>query len=136
MQVRFTVDGPAHGKGRPRFTRTGHAYTDAKTKAYEHEIAVACKRAMMGALPTEKGVEVTLLIRVAPPASTSKKKVESMLQGILLPLKKPDIDNVFKAVADGCNGIAYADDKQIIGIDITKRYAASDGIDVTITEVL
>lgn len=134
LNIHFTVDGKPHGKGRPRFTRNGHAYTDAATKTYEHRIALACKGAMNGAPPSEKGVEVTLSIRVAPPESVSKRKSADMLDGKILPLKKPDIDNVLKAVCDACNGIAYRDDRQVVGIELTKRYAEKSGVDVVIRE--
>ena len=33
--LEFTVDGEPVGKGRPRFTRNGHAYTTEKTADYE-----------------------------------------------------------------------------------------------------
>lgn len=34
----FFVPGRPRGKGRPRFTRTGHAYTDEATRDYEAHI--------------------------------------------------------------------------------------------------
>lgn len=40
--------------------------------------------------------------------------------------KKPDIDNVLKAVQDALNGLAYADDSQIVRVEITKVVAAGD----------
>ena len=57
------------------------------------------------------------------PKSTSKKRKEMMLQGILLPDKKPDCDNILKCIADSLNTIAYDDDKQIVHMDIEKYYS-------------
>ena len=33
--IKFTIPGPPQGKGRPRFTKSGHTYTPAKTAEYE-----------------------------------------------------------------------------------------------------
>ena len=35
IKVEIEVSGQPRGKGRPRFTRNGHTYTDAKTKEYD-----------------------------------------------------------------------------------------------------
>ena len=37
-----------------------------------------------------------------------------MLNGELLPAKKPDIDNIVKAVLDALNEVAYRDDTQAV----------------------
>ncbi|WP_163360796.1 RusA family crossover junction endodeoxyribonuclease, partial [Klebsiella aerogenes] len=49
------------------------------------------------------------------------------LLGLLKPTSKPDIDNLLKAVADGMNGIVYADDAAIVSFSCSKVYAAGDG---------
>lgn len=36
--VDFTVPGEPRGKGRPRFSKSGHTYTDSETRAYENKI--------------------------------------------------------------------------------------------------
>lgn len=33
--IGFTIEGAPVPKGRPRFTRTGHTFTPAKTRQYE-----------------------------------------------------------------------------------------------------
>ena len=38
MRIQFTVPGVPVGKGRPRFTRGGHAYTPEKTAAFEEKV--------------------------------------------------------------------------------------------------
>ena len=68
------------------------------------------------------------------PKSTSKKKRIQMLQGILLPDKKPDIDNILKCVADSLNTIAYDDDKQIVHMDIEKYYGEEPRTEVILKE--
>ena len=34
-EIKFTIEGEPKGKGRPRFTRGGHAYTPKETVEYE-----------------------------------------------------------------------------------------------------
>ena len=84
----------------------------------------------------ERGKPVTLRIvaRFLPPKSTSKKRTALMLDGKELPLKKPDIDNIVKVVADALNGVAYHDDTQIIMVVAKKVYSSLEGLDVTVEE--
>ena len=57
-----------------------------------------------------------------------------MLAGDLLPCKKPDIDNIAKAVLDALNGVAYGDDNQVTALEVSKHYAAEAHVDVIIFE--
>lgn len=136
MRLSFTIPGAPHGKGRPRATRFGRGvrlYTDAKTASYESLVALAAQQALGGREPLSGPLVLTVLVRMAPPASASKKAREAMLAGELHPAKKPDLDNVLKSVLDGCNGVAFADDAQVCWINAGKVYAAVAGVDVVIT---
>lgn len=132
--MNFTVPGKLHGKGRPRFTRAGHAYTDPITRAYENKIAAAYKAAggvSFGNAPIELYVEARFPI----PKSTSKANKLKMLMQNLFPCKRPDIDNIVKAVADGLNGgIAYDDDAQIVRLEARKKYSEQEGLFIVINE--
>ncbi|WP_091738899.1 RusA family crossover junction endodeoxyribonuclease [Phenylobacterium immobile] len=133
----FTIPGNPRGKGRPRATRFGagvRLYTDAKTASYEGLVAHAAHVALGARDPLEGALEINVLVRIAPPASASKKAVASMLAGEVAPAKKPDLDNIVKAVLDGCNGVAFKDDAQICWINAGKIYAAKAGVDVTIRQ--
>ena len=44
MTIKFTVPGVPVGKGRPRFTRGGHAYTPEKTAAFEEKVRLCWKK--------------------------------------------------------------------------------------------
>jgi Holliday junction resolvase RusA-like endonuclease len=135
--VAFTIPGAARGKGRPRATRFGKGvrlYTDAKTASYEGLIAYAAQQALGRRDPLAGALVVTVLVRIAPTLSTSKKARAEMLAGTLHPAKKPDLDNVVKSVLDGCNGVAFRDDAQVCWLNVGKIYAANAGVDVVITE--
>ncbi len=46
-----------------------------------------------------------------------------MLNGEILPTKRPDGDNIIKVILDALNGFVYHDDAQICKIYFTKKYA-------------
>lgn len=135
--VSFTVPGEPIGKGRPRATtRAGHAalYTPKKTANYESLIAHAAHQAMAGAAPVEFACQVQLSITVGVPASWSKKKQAAALAGQVLPTKKPDTDNVVKAVFDGMNGVVWRDDVQAVDLFVRKRYGAAPCVFVRVSQ--
>lgn len=59
-----------------------------------------------------------------------------MMKRLVLPTKKPDIDNVLKSVLDGLQGVAYKDDKNITSARISKRYSAEPRLEIYMTEEL
>ncbi len=122
-EIEFVVYGRPKGKGRPRFTLDGHAYTPQTTKAYEKEIRNAFQAAggtSFGAVPV--AVEVTAYYPV--PKSAKKSDKEAMAAGMVVPMVKPDIDNVLKAILDGIQGNdgAFHDDVQVVSVKATKKY--------------
>lgn len=46
-----------------------------------------------------------------------------MLNGEILPTKRPDGDNIIKVILDALNGFVYHDGAQICKIYFTKKYA-------------
>lgn len=133
--IEFVVPGNPRGKGRPRMTRNGHVYTPAETAAYENLIALACKDARGDNSPYNSPVSVHIYVGKQVPASKSKRTKQAMLAGEIRPATKPDLDNVIKAVLDGCNGVAYLDDKQIVELSTEAWYADEPRIVVKIKEV-
>lgn len=111
-------------KARPRFTRYGHTYTPKKTADYEKAIAEYWRQATHNfQYDREQALIVNLVFGMPIPKSTSKSKTELMANGTIRPTKKPDVDNLAKAVMDGLNGVAWADDSQVVRVSIYKEYA-------------
>lgn len=134
----FTIPGDPRGKGRPRATTIGgHArmFTDAKTASYENLVKLAALRALGNRAPLDEALSVEVAVRMTPAASHSAKKRAAMLSGEIMPTKLPDIDNVVKAVLDGCNKVAFRDDALIVRLVAVKRYAAIPGVDVEIQPI-
>ena len=95
---------------RPRFTKSGHVYTDKLTTAEAAAIANAYRG------PFFQG-KVYIRIDVYPklPKSTPKGIKSAPC------LKKPDVDNIGKQFLDALQGKAYADDKQVAELHVIKH---------------
>ena len=140
QSVIFHVPGKPQGKARARTVRNKYtgktlSYTPDSDVLYENFIKERFLQASDG-LFLEQGTPVALRIvaRFLPPKSTSKKRAALMLDGKELPLKKPDMDNIVKVVADALNGVAYHDDTQIVMVIAKKAYSAVEGLDITVEE--
>jgi Holliday junction resolvase RusA-like endonuclease len=130
----FYIPGEPQGKGRPRFTREGRAYTPSKTAAYE-SIVRACYMAACKSDPFPKDVPLVVTIEAifGLSKSDSTKKQQAKLCGMVRPTKKADADNIAKIVCDSLNGIAYHDDSQVTTLHVIKRYGAEAGVEVWIS---
>ena len=107
------VDIMPKGKERPRFTANGHVYTpDAQA---EHERAI--RRAWMdrwGMEPVSSKCPVAVIVSFSKPLPKSVRQPRPWII-------KPDIDNLAKSVLDALNGVAYADDAQIVKLQAVKQ---------------
>lgn len=134
----FTVPGQPQGKGRPRIGKVGqHArmFTPSKTVAYEGLVSHAAQQAMAGRVLLDGPCVVSMDIVCQVPASWSMKKQAQAIRGEIRPTTKPDIDNVEKAVFDGCNGVVWRDDVQVVQVTKAKRYGAMPGVSVSIAVI-
>lgn len=131
----FSVPGQPQGKGRAKIVRIGgfsRMATPAKTVAYEGLIAHEAQAAMAGAAPLEVAVGVNVFVDCQVPASWSDKKRRMAIAGELLPMAKPDVDNVVKAIFDGMNGVVWRDDVLAVDVRIRKRFAATPRVRVEV----
>lgn len=124
----FLANLKPQGKARPRFSRkSGVVYTPAKTAKYEKAIAKAYVDTGGKCIPADCYVSVTVCAFFPIPKSYSKKKRKACIDRDLRPDKKPDMDNILKAVLDALNKVAYEDDKQVVELIGRKYYTESDG---------
>jgi len=112
MKTTFTVPGLPIGKGRPKFTRTGHTYTPEKTRTYEDKVRLCWKTQIGQTFPAGVPILVSGVAYFPIPKRTSQKKAAE-LEGAFH-LKRPDTDNLVKAVLDALNGHAYPDDSAVM----------------------
>jgi Holliday junction resolvase RusA-like endonuclease len=136
--MRFSIPGEPYGKGRPRVVNVGNrtmAFTPHKTVSYENLVKMEYQAQSEGKTFTDKQVRMNIRAYYGLPKSDSRSKRTAKLAGIIRPTKKPDIDNVYKIIADALNGIAYNDDSQIVSASVEKLYSETPRVDVTIEEV-
>ncbi|OVE45679.1 RusA family crossover junction endodeoxyribonuclease [Chromobacterium violaceum] len=138
-RITFTVPGAPVGKGRPKVSTRGgkfaRMYTPEKTASYEGLIALAAQQAMAGRAPLNGPADVSIIMVLPIPTSWSKRKQAAALAGQVFPTKKPDADNVVKAIFDGMNGVVWVDDVQACDIAVMKRYGAAPGVTVAVQEI-
>lgn len=126
----------AVGKERPRFSQWGnYVYTPKKTRDFEDLVAMYACQAMAreSAAISDGPICLAVVVYTKIPASWKGKKRKDAVDGTTWPMKTPDGDNIFKALADSMNGIVYVDDKQVVQFRFKKVYAAEDSIRVVVT---
>jgi len=122
-RIDFWMQGEPVGKGRPRFTRQGRAYTPKKTRDYELKLAskASDKMVELGLDPIDVPCRVSVMAQFAIPKSYSKKRREAATMGEIIPTRV-DADNVLKIITDACNGVLYEDDRLIYKMTVQKRF--------------
>ena len=139
--ISLVVLGEPMGKQRPRATFVaGHAtiYTPKKTQGYEARFASAYADKYPDLPPTSEAVRVTIeaYFPLTKADFNSKgepnKKGTAKLKDELHCTKKPDCDNIAKAVLDGLNGVAFLDDNQVISLAVTKAYSLQPRVAVSV----
>lgn len=117
--ITFTIPGKPFAKQRPRFSRrSGHAFTPGETVSFERQVGIIASQRFSE--PLSGPVLIQICAVFSPPASASKKRRNDMLDRCHT--QKPDLDNIVKAITDGLNRIAFADDSQIAAIHATKKW--------------
>ena len=127
MIYEFEVPGKVIGKGRPRLNSyTGVVYTPTKTKDYESLVEQYFLLKYPRFKILEGRIKVSIIAYFSIPKATKKSDIS--------PTKKPDIDNIVKAVLDSMNKFAFKDDNQITKLEVEKKYALEDKIYIKIEE--
>jgi Holliday junction resolvase RusA-like endonuclease len=123
--ITFTIPGEPVAKGRARsFVRNGHVahYTPEKTARYENLVKLAAQQAMGEQAPVKCAVGLIVRAFMGIPTSWSQKKQRAAALGEITPTKRPDLDNIVKAIKDGANGVTWKDDSQAVDVRASKRY--------------
>ena len=100
--VTFTVFGNPLPKQSFKH-KGGQAYTPARIKAWQDTVGWAAREAMAGQEPFEGSLYAELTF-----IRGDKRRV--------------DLDNLSKAVLDGCNKIVWVDDQQVFTLFLSKGY--------------
>lgn len=121
--VCFAIPGKPFAKQRARATRMGRVYTPKETVRFEQVVAQIAIEHFPA--PFVGPVRLTVIATFAPAASWSRKKREATIGQFHV--QKPDTDNLLKAILDGLNRIAFADDSQVAEIVARKQWGTESG---------
>lgn len=124
------VDGVPVPKGSTRSfvnPKTGRVVTlaDAKgIKPWSSILAWSARSAMGSAKPYEGPLFVALAFHLPRPKTVKRS----------LPIVKPDLDKLERAVLDPLTGIVWIDDAQVVRLQSSKCYAGKlgPGVDITV----
>ena len=138
QELNFVIPGSPIGQGRPKFsTINGHAkaYDPEKSRNYKAYVRMLATQAMK-----ETGFEMIdgpcvldIIAYFEVPKSKSKKFREAALMELERPTKKPDADNIVKAIQDALNGLVYKDDAYIVHLACQKFYSDNPRVEVFVT---
>nr|DAO80765.1 MAG TPA: Endodeoxyribonuclease RusA [Caudoviricetes sp.] len=135
-KVKFTVLGEPKGKGRPRFTKIGKAFTPKQTVNYETLIRIEYGLQTKGFRFSNNAMLNMIILAYYPISKSGSKKLrEKKRNNVIRPTIKPDMDNIVKIVADALNKIAYYDDTQIVDCQVSKFFSDNPRIEIEIKEV-
>lgn len=133
--VTFVVEGiKPYGKQSVRFTKKGFSYIPKETRDYQnivkHSFLEQTTLQERKFLLEQDNLSVDVVAMFSPPKSYSVTKKNRLLNTPYN--KKPDADNILKALLDAINGIAFTDDAVISRITINKIYKNVEGIIVVL----
>lgn len=134
-EAQFTFYGEGKGKQRTGQAEDGHRYTQKPTKNFMACIYAASED-VKPPKPLEGPIELIVLHYHAIPKKYQKPKfIEQIKKLLLWPLKKPDFDNVEKAVADALNKVFWTDDKNVVRSFYEKKYSDVPRVEVWVREI-
>lgn len=132
--LKFTIDGEVQPQERPRFSRQGgfvKTYDPPKSANYKKLVSKIAEQYRMDSL-IESEIRLTIDVYRSIPKSTTKKDLKRIEEGELLPVKKPDVDNLAKGIKDGITGVLWKDDSLIVELIVRKFYSHNPRAEVTI----
>jgi Holliday junction resolvase RusA-like endonuclease len=133
--IKIVIPGKPVPKGRPRFTKSGHAFTPQKTRKWEKHAQLCAKKIMSGRKPITGPIHITVIAMLEIPKSWPEWKKSASSKGYIAPTGKPDKNNIVKAAEDALNGVVWVDDGQVVSSSEIKRYNVDTCV-IVIAELL
>lgn len=116
--MKITAEIEAVPKARPRITANG-TFLPKRNRQFREALQQILKAAMKGSPPMETALRVSL--HFFKPCKTTSRRFG-------------DLDNLAKAVLDAANGIIFADDSQIIALEVLK-FEGSGRIEMEVMKI-
>lgn len=126
MRITFTIPGQPVAWGRVKRGQYGQVYVPARTKKHEALVGALAKVAglRVGIFDDGRPLWMSLIFHLSNRLAKMEDKPNP---------KRPDADNLCKAILDGLAPI-WKDDAQVVGLHITKFYSRTPRTEITITD--
>ena len=124
---KYTILGDPRPQGRPKFFRRGNfvgAYDPKQSRDYKQTLAAQLAAQSPEFIEQGKAVSIYVEFIFARPKSLPKRVEDHV--------KKPDLDNLIKALKDAAKGILWHDDSQVVQLSARKIYSSTP---MTVIEV-
>lgn len=139
MKQTFRYDGIPKAQGRPRFARMGKfvkAYDPKDSRQYKDNIAAQIVAQKPVLIDREKPIRLWLSFYLPRPKGHYNSKGEIKLQHLpSFHTKKPDLDNMVKAIKDSLKGILWYDDSQVYFTEATKSYSDKASVHIIVEDL-
>lgn len=108
-------------------------FTNKKAQAGKDAIAWEFKKIWGGRDPYLGPVRMHIDAIFEIPSSWPKKVIRAAIEGRVLHIADPDIDQIIKQIMDAIKGLIYIDDNQVAKLGkVTKRYGDAQRTDIII----
>lgn len=131
MRIKATILILPIGKARARHAVKGGrvmTYTPAKTRLAEAVIQTQIRQEVLkhGVFGGDQPIRLVAIFYRPRPKHLPKR--------VTLPIARPDVDNMYKLLADSLEKFVYANDSQITSADIKKRFGSPPRIELLLEE--
>lgn len=121
------IQGPPVAMGRPRFTKTGRAYTAQTSRTYKDEAVKALKDGTGEDWTPLDGIFKIKIAFVHPRTKRLILKKGPLPHGRIWRPKKPDLDNLIKMVLDCITqSEIWIDDNRVVSLTAEDYYCGED----------
>ena len=125
--IQFTVYGlPVPQGSKKVIGKNVIEMADARLRSWRQDVAATAREAMKGASPYVEPVDVRLMFWLPRPQAhygTGRNAGKLKASAPIVPAVSPDLDKLTRAVLDALTGIVFRDDKQVVGMTLSKLYA-------------
>lgn len=135
--ISFEIIGEPVAQGRPRagksFSGKTVLYNPAKSRDFKQYVRIVASQHKPSELITGPIHLELIFYQMTPKKYQTKPKQALIDAGILLPVTKPDVDNLAKGVKDGLSKIIWQDDSQVVSLNVRKFYSMTPRVFVNIS---
>ena len=139
MKQAFHYEGIPKAQGRPKVFRRGNlvgAYDPKDSRAYKNNVAAQIVAQNPVLIEREKPIKLWLTFYLPRPKGHYNSKGAVKPQHIFTAhTKKPDLDNLVKAVKDSLKGILWYDDSQVYATESEKRYSDKAQVQIIVEDL-